>query len=57
MNFSDVILLIFESLIGAFIIMVVAMLLVALGSWQGFLWVWLILFLVYLMAKLIVYYD
>jgi hypothetical protein len=57
MNLSDSILLISESVLGAFLLIVASMLIVALGSWRGFLWVWIILFLVYLVAKLIVFCD
>lgn len=50
----DVTIMILTCAIGALIILIGAMLVVALGSWGGFFWVWLLLFVIYLIARLVV---
>jgi hypothetical protein len=46
--------LILEAALGAFVILFVAMGAVALGAWVGFGTAWFLLFLLYLLARLIV---
>lgn len=48
------VLLLVEAALGAFILLLVAMGAVALGAWAGFSVTWFLLFLLYVLAKLIV---
>lgn len=47
-------LLLLEAALGALIILLMAMGVVAVGAWAGFGTVWFVVFLLYLMARLIV---
>ena len=47
-------LLLIEAALGAFILLLVAMGAVALGAWAGFSVTWFLLFLLYVLARMIV---